>query len=79
MNQRQVHVSDSVGDVLKQLAGAELSLLQETRGCFDITPQRVPETEFEAARRELDELQEMAKGRGTPRLLLVSLDDMYRV
>jgi hypothetical protein len=50
---RQVVAMDTV---LKQSSGAELSLLQEVRGCFDITPQRVPETLFEAALRELDEL-----------------------
>jgi hypothetical protein len=42
--------------VLKRLSGEELSLAQEVRGCFDITPQRVPEAQFDATLRELDAL-----------------------
>lgn len=42
--------------VLRRLSGTEMSLAQEAQGCFDITPQRVPEAEFEAALRELDTL-----------------------
>jgi len=50
---RQVTAMDTA---LKQLSGTGLSLLQEVRGYFDITPQRVSETLFEAALHELDEL-----------------------
>jgi hypothetical protein len=42
--------------VLRRLSGTEMCLAQEVQGCFDITPQRVPETQFEAALRELDAL-----------------------
>jgi len=42
--------------VLRRLSGEEVSLSAEVQGCFDITPQRVPESDFEAGLRELDEL-----------------------
>lgn len=50
---RQVRAMQTV---LRRLSGEELSLSEEVRGCFDITPQRIPESEFEAGLRELDEL-----------------------
>jgi len=42
--------------VLRRQGGEEVSLSSEVQGCFDITPQRVPESEFEAGLRELDAL-----------------------
>ena len=46
----------SMATVLRRLSGEEMSLAEEVQGCFDITPERVNETEFEAARREIDTL-----------------------
>ena len=42
--------------VLRRLAGEDVPYVQEVQACFDITPARVPETEFEEALRELDTL-----------------------
>ncbi len=42
--------------VLRRLSGEEVSLSAEVQGCFDITPRRVPESEFEVGLRELDAL-----------------------
>jgi len=50
---RQVRAMQTV---LRRLSGEELSLSDEAQGCFDITPLRIPESEFEAGLRELDEL-----------------------
>jgi len=42
--------------VLRRLAGEEMSLAEEVRGCFDVVPRRTDESEFEAGQRELDTL-----------------------
>jgi hypothetical protein len=42
--------------VLRRLAGADVAYAEEVQACFDITPARVPETEFEEALRELESL-----------------------
>lgn len=42
--------------VSRKLAGEPLSYLEEVEGCFDITPERTPESMFDAAIAELDGL-----------------------
>jgi hypothetical protein len=42
--------------VLRRLTGEDVPYVEEVRGCFDITPSRIPEAEFQAALRELDTL-----------------------
>ena len=50
---RQVTAMDMV---LRRLAGEEVAYVEEVQACLDITPARIPETEFEGALRELDTL-----------------------
>lgn len=50
---RQVRAMDTV---LRRLAGEEMSLAEEAQGCFNITPERIDESEFEAALREIETL-----------------------
>lgn len=50
---RQVRAMQTM---LRRLSGEELSLAEEVQGCFDITPLRIPESEFETGLRELDTL-----------------------
>jgi hypothetical protein len=42
--------------VLRRLAGEDIPYVEEVQACFDVTPSRTPETEFEEALRELDTL-----------------------
>jgi hypothetical protein len=42
--------------VLRHLSGADVPYVEEVQGCFDITPSRIPEAEFEEGLRELDTL-----------------------
>ena len=42
--------------VLRRLTGEDVPYVEEVQACFDITPSRVPEAEFEQALRELDTL-----------------------
>ncbi len=46
----------AMGMVLRRLSGEDVPYVEEVQGCFDITPSRTPETEFEEALRELDTL-----------------------
>ncbi len=46
----------AMATVLRRLAGEELSLAEEVQGCFDILPERIDESEFEAVLREIDTL-----------------------
>jgi len=50
---RQVRAMETV---LRRLAGQEMPLAEEVQGCFDVVPERVDESEFEAALREIDAL-----------------------
>ncbi|MCC6674042.1 MAG: hypothetical protein IT339_02515, partial [Thermomicrobiales bacterium] len=47
--------------VLRKLSGEDVPYRDEVAACFDIVPEFVPETTFEAALRELDEI---VPGRG---------------
>jgi len=40
----------------RMLAGEEISYSDEVEGCYGVRPERTPESEFEAAHRELDEV-----------------------
>lgn len=42
--------------VLRRLAGEDVPYAEEVQACFDITPSRIPEAEFDRALRDLDAL-----------------------
>lgn len=62
--------------VLRKLSGEEIPYLQEVAACFDIEPAFVPETTFETALRELDQI---VPGRGPLLERLESWRDGYIV
>lgn len=60
----------------RQIAGEQLAYCDEVQQCFDINPQPIPETEFDAAREELETL---LPGNGPVRERMVAWRKHYEV